>query len=86
MPVRTSTAIHYGPFERIRVEVLHADGGWYPGWLHAWLRTDSGWRATVTYHIGAGLQHYLDVPADRVRKVDDEDGAGAAGAGPRPLL
>lgn len=72
MPTRTPTAVLYGPFERVRVEVCHTDGGWYPGWLHAWLRAPSGWRATVSYHIGAGLQYYLDVPVDRVRKLEED--------------
>lgn len=73
MPTRTSGAVHYDPHERIRVEVRHHDGGWYPGWLHAWWRTSGGWRASVTYHVGAGLQHYLDVPADHVRPLDESD-------------
>lgn len=68
--VRTRCAIHYPVDARPRVLVRHQDGVWHEGRLHAWLRTrrPPGWRAMVSYSVGAGLQYYLDVPADRVKR------------------
>jgi hypothetical protein len=38
------------------VTVEQPDGTW-PGWLSAWRRTDTGWRAYVAYLRGTGLNH-----------------------------
>lgn len=66
-----SPARFYPVDRRPRVEVHHRDGTWYPGRLHAWLRRrrPPGWDAVVSYHVGAGLQYYLCVPAERVRPL-----------------
>jgi len=48
------------------VTVEQPDGTW-PGWLSAWRRTDTGWRAYVAYLRGTGLNHVHWVEADRVR-------------------
>ena len=70
-------SVHYRVDERPAVDVRHTDGTWYAGRLHAWLLCRSTgrrgepagarWRAVVSYHVAAGLQYYLDVPAGRVR-------------------
>ncbi|MFN8077720.1 MAG: hypothetical protein U0Q15_20195 [Kineosporiaceae bacterium] len=57
--------------QRPEVDVLHDDGLWYHGWLRAWRHAGAqGWRATVTYHVAVGRQHYREVPAAHVRKRD----------------
>lgn len=66
-----SSSRHYDVTDRPAVDVRHTDGDWYPGRLHAWTRTPSGWRAVVSYTTGPGLQHYLDVPAAEVRPAVD---------------
>jgi len=66
-------SVHFPVDERPAVLVRHTDGAWHVGRLHAWLRyrprpgRSGGWRAVVSYHVAAGLQYYLDVPAERVR-------------------
>ena len=59
-PSRSRNVVHYAVTERPAVDVRHADGGWYPGRLHSWVRTRTGWHAVVSYTTGPGLQHYLD--------------------------
>jgi hypothetical protein len=63
--------IHYPPDERPVVEVLHTDGRWYRGLLHAWLSDGPGWHAVVSYHVGPGQQYYQYVRRARVRAVDE---------------
>jgi hypothetical protein len=47
------------------VLVEQSDGVWQ-GWLSAWRRTDSGWRAFVTYRRGPGMTHVHWVAAGDV--------------------
>ncbi|NLT57234.1 MAG: hypothetical protein GXX79_22265 [Actinomycetales bacterium] len=62
--------MNYPPEARPFVEVMHTDGAWYPGRLHAWVPDGPGWRAVVSYHVAPGVQHYLDVPSERVRRME----------------
>jgi hypothetical protein len=68
---RAESGVFYPAGDRPLVEVLHTDGGWYPGRLHAWIPDGPGWRAVVSYRVGPGCQHYLDVPADLVRRSEE---------------
>ena len=70
-PTPRRSAVHYDVTQRPPVEVLHGDGCWYAGRLHAWVRTARGWRAVVSYEASTGLQHYLDVSPDEVRRLPD---------------
>lgn len=65
---RSGRQVHYAPMERPAIEVLHDDGHWYPGRLHAWIREDPGWHAVVTFRTGPGLHHHRHLPAERVRQ------------------
>ena len=47
------------------VTVRRSDGVW-PGWLSAWRRTETGWRAYVTYRRGPGITHVHWVDANAV--------------------
>jgi len=47
------------------VTVQQPDGTW-PGWLSAWRRTDTGWRAHVAYRRGPGMTHVQWVDAGDV--------------------
>lgn len=56
--------------EPIPVEVLHDDGRWYRGEQEGWVRSDDGWRGSVTYSVAPGMKYVRVVAADRVRKVE----------------
>ena len=43
--------------QRRPVQVLH-DGRWLDGWLEAYRREASGWRACVRYSAGVGQTYY----------------------------
>jgi hypothetical protein len=62
----------FGPYDRPRVEARHADGHWYPGRLHGWVRADGGWRAVVTYGTTPGIQYYGCLGPGAVREPDDD--------------
>ena len=50
------------------VMVEQSDGVW-PGWLSAWRRTDTGWRAFVQYRRGPGMTHVHWVEAHELSKA-----------------
>lgn len=64
----------FGWDRRPEIVVLHDDGLWYEGRLRAWRHAGrQGWRATVTYHVAVGRQHYREVPASHVRRREPAD-------------
>ena len=53
---------------------VERDGTWHRGYLSAWQRNETGWRAYVNYGPPGGK--WLEwVPAERVRKVATPVGA-----------
>ncbi len=65
----------YPPLDRPPVWVQDpAEGNrWFRGRLHSWHRGPDGWWAVCTWHVGPGLQRYLDVPEARLRPGDKPD-------------
>ncbi len=70
-----------GPWETPKpCWALHDDGRWYPGRLRMWRSspavlpgTTEGIAGLVTYSVGAGLQHYLWMHAERLRDGAEAD-------------
>jgi len=69
--VRRPGYVAYAPEECPRVRVRPTTHPiWLPGRLHAWLRSAQGWRGVVTFRTHAGLEYYLDLPAEQIRQVN----------------
>lgn len=64
--------IIYAPLDRPPAWV-EDDGHWWRGRIHSWHRRPSGWVAIASWHVGIGLQKYLDVPAERLKPGDEAD-------------
>jgi hypothetical protein len=50
-----------------RLVVVHRDGRWCDGELHAWRRDPDGWVGYVRYAVSPGLRHLEWVAGERVR-------------------
>jgi hypothetical protein len=50
-----------------KLVVVHRDGRWCDGELHAWRRDPDSWVGYARYAVSPGLRHLEWVAGDRVR-------------------